>query len=199
VPTARLGFTKEDLDAALARYGQVLDVSRDDLESIILETEVQAYGRRFGVITCGAIMSVDAVTIEPGMPLADAWRQMRRHRLHALPVLDRARRVVGIVTQGDFLHHAGLDDYQTLGERVRALVGHVLGSRGDRPERVAEIMNTHVRTVRRDEPIAELVALMSNSGLHPIPVVDEAGLFVGIVSQSDLLAALYESRLAEAM
>jgi CBS domain-containing membrane protein len=197
VPTARLGFTKEDLDAALARYGQVLDVSRDDLESIILETEVQAYGRRFGVITCGAIMSVDAVTIEPGMPLADAWRQMRRHRLHALPVLDRARRVVGIVTQGDFLHHAGLDDYQTLGERVRALVGHVLGSRGDRPERVAEIMNTHVRTVRRDEPIAELVALMSNSGLHPIPVVDEAGLFVGIVSQSDLLAALYESRLAE--
>jgi CBS-domain-containing membrane protein len=29
--------------------------------------------------------------------------------------------------------------------------------------------------------------------------VDEAGLFVGIVSQSDLLAALYESRLAEAM
>jgi CBS domain-containing membrane protein len=197
VPTARLGFTKEDLDAALARYGQVLDVSRDDLESIIQETEVQAYGRRFGVITCGAIMSKDAVTIEPSMSLADAWRQMRRHRLHALPVLNRARRVVGIVTQGDFLHHAGLDDYQTLGERVRAVVSHVLGSRGGRPERVAEIMNTHVRTVQRDEPIAELVALMSNSGLHPIPVVDEAGMFVGIVSQSDLLAALYENRLAE--
>jgi CBS domain-containing membrane protein len=197
VPTARLGFTKEDLDAALARYGQVLDVSRDDLEAIIQETEVQAYGRRFGVITCGAIMSKDAVTIEPSMSLADAWRQMRRHRLHALPVLNRARRVVGIVTQGDFLHHAGLDDYQTLGERVRAVVSHVLGSRGGRPERVAEIMNTHVRTVQRDEPIAELVALMSNSGLHPIPVVDEAGIFVGIVSQSDLLAALYENRLAE--
>jgi CBS domain-containing membrane protein len=197
VPTARLGFTKEDLDAALARYGQVLDVSRDDLEAIIQETEVQAYGRRFGVITCGAIMSKDAVTIEPSMSLADAWRQMRRHRLHALPVLNRARRVVGIVTQGDFLHHAGLDDYQTLGERVRAVVSHVLGSRGGRPERVAEIMNTHVRTVQRDEPIAELVALMSNSGLHPIPVVDEAGMFVGIVSQSDLLAALYENRLAE--
>jgi CBS domain-containing membrane protein len=199
VPTARLGFTKADLDAVLARYGQVLDVSRDDLESIILETEVEAYGRRFGVITCGAIMSRDVVTVEPGMALADAWRQMRHHRLHALPVLNRARRVVGIVAQGDFLHHAGLDDYQTLGERLRALVGHVLKVRGDRPATVGEIMTSQVTTVRHDEPIAELVPLMSNSGLHHIPVVDDEGVFVGIVSQSDVLAALYENRLAQAL
>jgi CBS domain-containing membrane protein len=39
---------------------------------------------------------------------------------------------------------------------------------------------------------------MSNHGLHHIPVVDEDDVFVGIVSQSDLLAALYESRLAQA-
>jgi len=65
VPTARLGFTAQDLDAALARYGQVLDVSRDDLEQILLETEAQAYARRFGVITCGDIMSRDAVTVCP--------------------------------------------------------------------------------------------------------------------------------------
>jgi CBS domain-containing membrane protein len=198
VPTARIGFTKEDLDTALARYGQVLDVSRDDLEAIIFETEIQAYSRRFGVITCGAIMSRDAVTIEPGMPLPDAWRLLRRHQLHALPVLNRARRVVGVVGQGDFIHHAGLDDYQTLGERVRALVGHVFGVNPGRPVTVGEIMHLHVTTVRDDEPIAELVPLMSNSGLHHIPVVDGDDVFVGIVSQSDLLAALYESRLAEA-
>jgi CBS domain-containing membrane protein len=198
VPTARIGFTKEDLDAALARYGQVLDVSRDDLEAIIFETEMQAYGRRFGVITCGAIMSKDAVTIRPGMPLADAWRLLRQHKLHALPVLNRAGRVVGMVGQADFLHHAGLDDYQTLGERVRALVGHLFGGRAARPARVGEIMHSKVTTVRVGEPIAELVPLMSNTGLHHIPVVDDGGMFVGIVSQSDLLAALYETRLAEA-
>jgi CBS domain-containing membrane protein len=198
VPTARIGFTKEDLDAALARYGQVLDVSRDDLEAIIFETEMQAYGRRFGVIPVSAIMSKDAVTIGPGMPLADAWRLLRRHKLHALPVLDRTRRVVGVVGQGDFIHYAGLDDYQTLGERLRGLVEHVFGARAGRPSTVGEIMHSRVTTVQADEPIAELVPLMSNSGLHHIPVVDEQGVCVGIVSQSDLLAALFESRLAEA-
>jgi CBS domain-containing membrane protein len=59
-------------------------------------------------------------------------------------------------------------------------------------------MHSQVKTVHMDEPIVELVPLMSNLGLHHIPVVDDDGLFVGVISQSDVLAALYESRLAEA-
>jgi CBS domain-containing membrane protein len=196
VPTARVGFTKEDLDAALERYGQVLDVSRADLEKILQETEMNAYGRRFGVISCADIMSRDVVTIEPSTPLAVAWRLLRRHRVHYLPVLRRDRRVVGILGQSDFLHHAGLDEYRSAGEHLRELAGHLFGYRSDRPETAAQIMTTAVKTVRADAPIAALVPLMSNGGLHDIPVVDEAGVFVGIVSQSDLLAALYDARLS---
>ena len=197
-PMARLGFTAEDLDAVLARYGQVLDVSRDDLEDILLQTEQRAYARRFGTVTCGAIMSKDVVTATPDMPLAEAWGLLRHHNLHALPVLDASHRVAGIVGQGDFLHHAGLDDYQTVGERLRSLFTHLLGVRPDRAAKVGELMSTRVAVVSVDEPIATLVPLMSNGGLHHIPVVDEKAVFVGIVSQSDLLAALFESRLAEA-
>lgn len=42
----------------------------------------------------------------------------------------------------------------------------------------------------------ELVPLMANAGYHHIPVVDSYGRFAGMVTQSDLVAALYESRLA---
>jgi CBS domain-containing membrane protein len=123
---------------------------------------------------------------------------LRRHRLHALPVLDRARRVVGIVAQADFLHHAELAEYQTVAERLRRLIGVVGGERGVTPKTVGEIRTAPVTTVGADVAIAELVPLMSNSGLHHIPVVDRDGVFVGMVSQSDLLAALYDSRLAQA-
>ena len=197
-PMARLGFTAEDLDAVLARYGQVLDVSRDDLEDILLQTEQRAYARRFGTVNCGAIMSKDVVTATPDMPLAEAWRLLRHHNLHALPVLDESRRVAGMVGQGDFLHHAGLDDYQTVGERLRSLFTQLLGVRPERAVKVGELMSTKVAAVAADEPIATLVPLMSNGGLHHIPVVDAKAVFLGIVSQSDLLAALYENRLAEA-
>jgi CBS domain-containing membrane protein len=58
-------------------------------------------------------------------------------------------------------------------------------------------MKAPARTVRSDAPIAELVPTMSNRGFHHVPVVDGEGTFVGIVGQSDLLAAVYESRLAQ--
>ncbi len=196
-PSARLGFTSEDLDVVLARYGQVLDVSRDDLEDIIAATESQAYTRRFGVISCGQIMSRDVVTLEFATELGEAWRLMRHHRVHALPVINRARRVIGIVSQSDFLAHSDMGDPSTIGTRLRHFLGRSGRTHSEKPEVVGQIMTAKVTTARIDTPIVELVPLMADSGLHHIPVVDGENRFAGIVTQSDLVAALYQSRLAE--
>lgn len=198
VPTMRLGFTPEDLDAVLQRYNQTLDVSRDDLEEIFLQTEMHAYRRRFGVITCAEIMSKDTVTLVFATELDEAWQLMRRHQIAALPVLNRARRVIGIVTQSDFLQQIELGEYRTAGERLRRLLRRTLGIHSAKPEVVGQIMTENVRAVRDTTPIIELVPLMADSGLHHIPVVDHEDRFAGIVTQSDLVAALYESRLANA-
>ncbi len=196
-PTGRVGFSPHDLDVVLKRYGQVLDVSRDDLENIILATEMQAYERRFGVITCGDIMSTDAVTVEFATGMLEAWKLLRFHKLHALPVLNKARRVIGIVTTSDFLRHGELDDFKGFGTRLREFLLPYSGSHSDKPEVVGQIMTAKPVTARIDTPIVELVPLMSNTGLHHIPVLDGEDRLAGMVSQSDLLAALYESRLNE--
>lgn len=196
--STRIGFTSADLDAVLARYGQVLDVSRDDLEDIIVATESHAYGRRFGVITCGAIMSRDVVTLEFATELGEAWRTMRHHRVHALPVLNRARRVIGMVSQSDFITASDLGEGPTVGQRLRKFLVASGNTHSEKPEVVGQIMTTRVTSVPVTTPIVELVPLMADSGLHHIPVVDGENRFVGIVTQSDLVAALYQSRLAEA-
>jgi CBS domain-containing membrane protein len=54
-----------------------------------------------------------------------------------------------------------------------------------------------MHTTRADIPVAELVPLMANAGYHHIPVLEADGRFAGLVTQSDVLAALYETRLAE--
>lgn len=195
VPTARLGFQREDLDTVLEQYGQVLDVSRDDLENIILATEAHAYQRRFGVITCGAIMSKDVITAQFATELGEAWRTMRYHHVHAMPVLNRARRVIGMVAQSDFLRYSDLDDFRTLGARLRTLIKRTGQTHSDKPEVVGQIMSAPVRGAYVDTPIVELVPLMANSGLHHIPVLDREQRFAGIVTQSDVIAALYQSRL----
>lgn len=196
-PISRIGFSSGDLDAVLKRYGQVLDVSRDDLENIILATEMEAYERRFGIITCGTIMSRDAVTVEFGTSLNEAWTLLRKHKLHALPVLNKARRVIGVIAQSDFLHHGEveLESGSSFGARLRHLLAPSGSSHSDKPEVVGQLMTPKPLTARFDTPIVELVPIMSNTGLHHIPVIDQEDRFAGMVSQSDLLAALYESRL----
>ncbi|MBJ7310153.1 HPP family protein [Rugamonas sp. CCM 8940] len=197
-PTVRLGFTPEDLDAVLRQHNQVLDISRDQLETLFLQTEMRAHQRRFGIIRCADIMSRDVVSAEFATPLDAAWRAMREHNIGALPVLNRAKRVIGIVSQGDFLDHGGLEDYGRLRRQLRNFLRPSGLSHTEKAEVVGQIMSTKPRTAGLDTAIVDLVPLMADSGFHHIPIVDAEQRLAGIVTQSDLVAALYEQRFAEA-
>ena len=196
-PIQRLGFTHDDLDTVLKQYNQVLDVSRDDLEELFRQTEMQAYRRRFGETSCGSIMSPDPVAVVFGTELVEAWRLMHTHRVHALPVVDRARRVIGIVTRADFLNHAGQADMPGIGSRLRRLLRPSRRSHSAKPEVVGQLMSAPATTVTTATPMVELVPLMADGGLHHVPVVDEERRLAGMVTQSDLVAALYETSLIQ--
>jgi CBS domain-containing membrane protein len=195
VPTDRLGITTEDLDLVLARYNQVLDISRDDLESILLETEMLAYRRRYGVIRCADIMSKDILSVKFDTELQNAWNLLHEHHVSALPVLDRAHKVIGMITKSDFIVHATHDTYEGFVRGVRRLLQPVRHAHSIKPEVVGQIMHKNVHVAFSDQPIVELVPLMSNDGLHSVPVVDDRSRLVGMITPSDMIAALYESSL----
>jgi len=197
VPTARLGFTVEDLQRVLKDYNQVLDVSADDLAGLFVQTEMQAFRRRVADTRCGAIMSRDVLTVEYATELAEAWTLMREHGLQALPVIDRARRVIGIVTRSDFLHHADLLGHASLRARVHEFLRRTPHTHSDKHEVVGQIMSSPARTATLETPIVELVPWMADTGLHHVPVVDADRRIAGMVSQTDLVGALYESSLAQ--
>jgi CBS domain-containing membrane protein len=191
VPTAR--FSEADLDAVLARYNQVLDVSRDDLRSLLEQAEVQAYRRRMDEIVCEDIMSRDVLTVEYGTPLQEAWALLRAHHIKALPVVDRARRIVGVVTLADFLKGADLDVHDGWAGRLRSLIRPTPNSHTDKAESVGQIMSRQVRVASHDRPISELVPMFAATGHHHIPIIDAERRLVGIITQSDLVAALCRS------
>lgn len=197
LPITRLGFSHEDLDAVLKNYNQVLDIGRDDLEEIFLRIEMQAYHRRFGQTVCASVMSRDVVAVQFATPLDEAWRLLQQHRLRALPVLDRGRHVIGILSRTDFLEHAGVEVHTGLAAQLRALLHRIPLSHSDKPEVVGQIMTRPVVTALVDTPLLELVPRMAE-GLHQIPVVEADGKLAGMLTQSDMIAALYEKNLAAA-
>lgn len=188
---ARSRFTSADLDAALAHYNQVLDVSRADLAELLEYAEAQAYQRQLGDLKCADIMTLSVITADYAMPLEEAWRLMREHHIKALPVIDRARRLIGIVTTGDFLKHAHRDVYQGLGERVLGLVRASATSHSDKPEVVGQIMTRRVQAVVAARPVVDLLPLFADGGHHHVPIVDDSSLLAGIITQTDLIRALY--------
>ncbi len=196
-PPERLGFVAADLDAVLRDYNQVLDIDRDDLQSLFQQAEAHAYRRRMGEITIGDIMTRKVITAEFGTELQDAWMLMREHRIKALPVVDRANRVTGIITQVDFMKQVDLDVYPSFDKRLKALIRRTASMTSDKPEVVGQLMSSPVQTAHADMHLVTLVPLLSGGGHSHIPVIDDERRLVGIVTQSDMVAALYQGRLAE--
>jgi CBS domain-containing membrane protein len=194
-PEIRFGFTSEDLSEVLKEYNQVVDVSRKDLESLLKQTEMHAYRRRSGEITCADIMSKDVVCVEFGTELEEAWTLLRKHKIKALPVIDRAKRVIGIITQIDFMKNANLEVYDSFEVKLRHFIRRTASVYSDKSEVVGQIMTSPAVTAKTDMHIIELIPLMTLPNVHHhIPVVDENHKIVGIVTQSDLVSALYHTR-----
>jgi CBS domain-containing membrane protein len=190
LPSARLGVTRDDISAVLAQYDLVLPVATDDLEDILHRAEIRAYDRRSGGITCEQVMSKDVQSVGPKTSLREALRHLREHHIKALPVVDLDNRVVGILTQTDLLDKAdwGMSAMGSgLGWRLRAISNSDRALKG----KVEDIMSAPVKAARPETHLAQIVPFMADAGLHHLPVVDADGRLVGMVTQSDVMAAMF--------
>lgn len=184
--------TQDDLDAVLARYNQVLDISRDDLQALLEQTRTEGYQRRLSELRCRDVMSRDVVTVEFGTSLQEAWTLLREKHIKSLPVVDRTRRIVGIVTLADFMRTAELDLHEGFGQKLIHLIRSTGRSHSDKPEVVGQIMSRAVRVASEHRRLVELVPLFGSTGHHHIPIIGEGERLVGILTQSDVVAALAE-------
>lgn len=192
----RLIVSHADVHNALIQMNTYLDVSEEDLNTVYKMAEMQTYRRKMGEITCADIMSRDLVTAEYGTELEEAWAQLRFHKIKAIPVVDRARRVIGIITLVDFLKRANLKTYESFEEKLMKFIKRTPGMASSKPEVVGQIMVSPVYTANEDTHIVELVPLLSDKGLHHIPIVNAERRLIGMVTQSDLIAALYAGSVA---
>ncbi|OHT18271.1 HPP family protein [Edaphosphingomonas haloaromaticamans] len=170
-PQERVGYTAADIDVVLARYDELLDVNRDDLDALFRQVEAQAHRRLHGEIVCRRIMSRDVVQARPGEGVGQARDRLLERRLAAMPVVDEDGRVTGIVGHAELLAGAG--------------------------RTVSEVMARDLCLVAPETPIDELLPALSG-GLHHMAIVaDGDGRLIGLISQTDLLAALWRGHVAE--
>lgn len=131
-------------------------------------------------------MTTEVVTVSPEAPVTVAARLMRDTGVSGLPVVDREGRVVGIVTEADLLHRAVLPELEEVLSRRR-------GSSESVGATVADVMSRDVVGVRRDDPLAKAARLMETARVRRLVVVGDGFTLEGIISRSNVVAALGRS------
>lgn len=198
LPPPKQSIQHEDLQAALEKLDTFLDISEDDLVRIYELAAANAY-RRHEERTCGEIMSFPAIAVEFGLGLDEAWTLMRQHKLGGLPVIDRSRRVIGVLSLDNFQHHVTAESGEPLGDSIRRLLRPSPTTHSEKPEVVGQIMSLRFASVRSDAPLGEAAMLLTRHDIPSlIPVLDEKDRLAGVITESDLLIAIYHRNAAQA-
>lgn len=121
------------------------------------------------------------MTAAPGDTIRDAVARMSEKNYGAVVIVDNAQQVLGMVTERDIMRrvvNAGVNPDTTP---------------------VSEIMTSDVRVAKEDDDLLEWMRMMSNERFRRLPVIDEKGQLVSIMTQGDFVSYTWPDLVSQAM
>jgi acetoin utilization protein AcuB len=116
------------------------------------------------------------------MPIAEASKLMKDEKIHRLPVLDKNKNLVGIISEKDILYASPSPASSLSIHEMAYLLSKIT---------VKQLMSKNVVTITKDTTVEEAARLMVDQDLSCLPVLED-GKLVGIVSKSDMFKILLE-------
>jgi sulfide:quinone oxidoreductase len=128
--------------------------------------------RRAHAAKVGQLMSRDVVTIGTGRPLGEAAELLTRHKVSGLPVVDVDGRLVGLISEADFV--SALDVRHPVRRKQMGTV-------------VDDLMTDHPVTIAEDDTLETAIERMENKRVKRLVVVDGEARVRGIIARRDVL------------
>jgi len=138
------------------------------------------------------IMTPRVITVGADTTIVEAIETMLRHHISGLPVVDEAERLVGIISESDFLRRAETGTERKHGRWLSLLIGTdrvAAEFAHDNGRKVGDIMTPHPRTVSEDARLDQVVQIMESGNVKRVPVM-RGDRMVGIITRSDFLDAV---------
>ena len=188
---------RADFQQALESVGTYTDVSADDVMTLARRAEQFAIRRTIETIGVDQVMTQPARTVHPQTSLADVAHLMVSEHISGLPVVDDTGRLVGLITEGDFLRVLGVAGHQphhNLLETLETLVHHLThhGELETPDDPVVAHMVKNVVCVFPDQNLFDVIDVMKCNGVKRVVVCDRNHQVLGMVSRSDLVRAFFD-------
>ncbi len=126
-----------------------------------------------------SIASHNPIVLSPDNTVKDAIKVMAEHNIGAVIIVDEQFRPIGIFTERDLLIRVcakNLDPDKT---------------------KLKDVMTPNPVTITDDTPVMQALELMMNYGFRHLPIVDDKGILVGVVSLRDLSKPMVEVDISE--
>ncbi len=180
----------EDIYEAMKGVPGYLDITPGDFKEVYRLAYRHALERLSRAVTAREIMTREVVAVRPDTPLAAVAEAMGQRGISGVPVVDDAGKVLGVISEKDFLTNMGVAEPKNF----MVLVASCLQSRGCvalpiKQRQAADIMTSPAVTVGPETSVREVAALFTAKGINRVPVTDGAGILVGLVSRGDLVKA----------
>lgn len=133
------------------------------------------------------VMSTHPVSVSTTSSFKEIAAGLREFRVSAFPVLDADGTVIGVVSEADLLPKEALDDRHGVRGTLTGLMHRTDQAKAEGVT-AADLMTTPAVTVTPDDTVERAARLMYSRKVKRLPVVDEGGHLVGIVSRTDILA-----------
>ncbi len=138
------------------------------------------------------IMTRPVITVTPQTAIVEAANTMLQKHVSGLPVADATGKLVGIVSEGDFIRRSEIGTQRRRGRFLKFILGPGQAATDfvhEHGRKVAEIMTPQPLTITEDTAPEEIVELMEKNNVKRLPVM-RGDKIVGIVSRANLLQAV---------
>ena len=186
-----------DYERALQSMDTFMDIGVDDLMTLAERAQYFAGQRATESLKVSRIMSHPVRVVREQDTMSDAAHLMVTERISGLPVVDNEDRLVGIITEADFLrglgvpaHHPTHNLWQTLEVLFSHLAHH--GELEAPEDPVADHMVRDVVCTSPDQYVDEVIQLMKQHRVKRVLVCSAERRVVGVVTRSDLMRIFFD-------
>ena len=181
-------ISDDDVINAMKEIKGYLDITPGDFKELYRYAYVHAIERVSKLFNAGDVMTREVIFVKKDTPTEEVAHIMATKGISGVPVVDNDDNVVGIISETDFLFQMGSKDPKSFME----VISHCLRDKGCtalsiKKQKAEDIMTSPAINARPEVAVTEIATIMKEKNINRLPVVDENGKLIGIVSRDDIV------------
>ncbi len=183
-------ISDDDVLKAMKDINGYLDITPGDFKELYRLAFRRAAERLMNLFKARDVMTEKVFFVKRDTLTEDVARMMATEGITGVPVVEAEDRVIGVISEKDFLFNLGSKDTRSFME----VIAHCLENKGCvalsmRKQKAEDIMISPAITISAETPVSQIAGLLTEKKINRVPVTDKKGKLIGIVARSDLIQA----------